>query len=125
MSRYLVGIMFHEPEPYALWNRGIIEDYESSTGLFVSANTREEAISWGEVVGQLLLRRLNNDPDLNWADCGYSCWIEDDVESSEWSHCKDFFQSVDVGVVPNLDEMGTAAYERWMERTAVRRDESP
>ena len=36
MPQYLVGILFHEPEPFAQWNRGLIEDYESSTGARVA-----------------------------------------------------------------------------------------
>jgi hypothetical protein len=48
MPRYLIGIMFHEPEPFAEWKRGLIEDYESNTGLFVDAGSAIEAIAWGK-----------------------------------------------------------------------------
>jgi hypothetical protein len=48
MRQYLIGMMFHEPEPFAQWNRGLNEDYESSTGLFIEAPSALEAIAWGE-----------------------------------------------------------------------------
>ena len=59
MAEYLVGIQYHEPEPYAQWERGVMEDYESSTGLFVEADSPEAAVAWGEQVGQALLRHVH------------------------------------------------------------------
>jgi hypothetical protein len=64
-TTYLVGIVFHEPDAFAAWNRGTIEDYESSTGVFVDAASREEAIAWGEVTGEALLRFVNRDSSLD------------------------------------------------------------
>lgn len=113
MPEYLVGIGFHEPEPLMQWNRGLIEDYECSTGLFVGADTPEAAIQWGERVAEALLRHLNNDENLNWKEFGYCCWIENSPSSSGWRHCLDFFQHVRVGEMPALERMGTAAYDRW------------
>ncbi len=48
MAEFLIGFSYHEPEPYALWNRGVIEDYESSTGVFIEASTPSEALEWAE-----------------------------------------------------------------------------
>ena len=90
-GEYLVGIGYHEPEAFALWNRGMIEDYESSTGLFVEAATPEEALAWAGGLGEDLLRHVNGDPALDWKAYGYDCWLEDAPAASGWGHCLDFF----------------------------------
>jgi len=116
MPQYLIGIMYHEPEPFAQWNRGLIEDYESSTGLFIEADSEAEAVAWGEHVGQALLRRVNKDESLDWKAFGYFCWVEQSPKTSCWSHCLDFFLRVRFGEMPNLEHMGTAAYCNWQEK---------
>jgi hypothetical protein len=105
--------MYHDPESWALWKKGIIEDYESSTGLFIEAATGELALAWGEQVGQELLRKENGDASLIWRDFGYHCWLEDAPETSSWGHCLDFFQTVSEGEFPDSSEVGTKAYIRW------------
>jgi hypothetical protein len=116
MAEYLVGIMYHEPGPFAQWNRGLIEDYESSTGLFVEAESGEAAVAWGEQVGQALLRHANGDPALDWKALGYFCWLEESARDSGWGHCLDFFQHVRVGQMPELARMTTTSYIRWLEQ---------
>ena len=115
MFEYLVGIMYHEPESFALWNRGVIEDYESSTGLFITADTAEDAIRWGEEVAHALLRHANNDSALDWNGFGYFCWVEESPRDSGWGHCLGFFQHVRAGEWPDLSRMTTAAYSRWLQ----------
>jgi hypothetical protein len=120
MPQFLIGIMFHESEPFALWNRGLVEDYESSAGLFIDANSAAEAIAWGEQVGQALLHYVNHDESLDWRGIGYFCWVEESPRTSCWSHCLDFFSRVSAGEMPNLEQMGTAAYCRWQKQQASR-----
>ena len=112
MPEYLVGIGYHEPEPFAQWRRGLIEDYESSTGLWVVADTPEQAIAWGERVGEALHRQVNGDPNADWSSA-YFCWLEGSPNESGWAHCLDFFQRVRVGEMPILERMGTESYIRW------------
>ncbi len=121
MAEFLVGILYYEPEPRSLWERGVIEDYESSTGLFIEADSPEAAIAWGEHVGQSLLRFVNNDSTLDWKTLGNWCWLEESPHTCNWRHCLDFFQHVRVGEMPDVDRMATAAYERWL-NDATRRD---
>jgi hypothetical protein len=113
MNEYLIGIEYHEPENWKLWQQGEIEDYESSIGLFVLANSSDEAISWAEKVGEKLLRFVNSDLLLNYSELGYSCWHEPSLEESGWSHCVSYFQHVTVGEMPTLERMTTKAYEEW------------
>lgn len=120
MPAFLVGIPYHEPIPHRLWMDGAIEDYESSTGLFVEATDAAEAIAWGETVGAELLRYVNRDVSLDWKGLGYRCWIVPDPASSDWSHCLDFFQRVAAGEMPSLEAMTTASYERWSEASQPR-----
>lgn len=111
MPTYLIGIMLHEPESFALWNRGIIEDYESNTGLFIEAGSEAEAIEWGEQVGTALLRHLNQDDSLDWKR-KYCCYLEN-PKTTAWKHCLDFFQHVRVGEMPDLNRMTAKAYAQW------------
>ena len=116
LTTYLVGIMYHEPEAFALWKRGVIEDYESSTGIFVDAPLREEAVAWGEIIGQAVLRSLNSDDGLDWKGFGYSAWVEDSIDKSGWSHAVPFFQHVRAGEMPDLSKFSAEAYKEWVQR---------
>ncbi len=113
MKTYLIGIMFHEPESFDLWNRGIIEDYESNSGLFIDAESEAEAIAWGEQVGTALLRHVNQDDSLDWKS-DYYCNLEN-PKTTAWKHCLDFFQHVRVGEMPDLNRMTAKAYSQWCE----------
>jgi len=115
MKKYLVGISYHEPEPYALWGKGVIEDFESSTGIFINAASEEEAIAWAEKIAAKLFAKENPKETMSWESFGHDCWIEDDWEKSGWSHCLDFFQTVDVEQYPLFELMGTRAYSIWSE----------
>jgi hypothetical protein len=116
---YLVGFTFHEPEGWDLFQRGIVEDGESSTGLFVEAETPEAALEWAAHVASALLKHVNSDPSLDGEALGDRCWIEEDPERSSWSHCLAFFQRVKAGEMPELSEMGTEAYARWAKGDGV------
>ena len=118
-TTYLVGITFHEPEAFAAWNRGVIEDCESSTGVFIDAVSREEALEWGEAIGKALLRFVNGNDELDWKGFGYFAWIEDTPEAGSWKHCLDFFPRVATGTMPDLSRMTSAAYEEWRARTGA------
>ena len=59
MEEYLIGICYHEPEPWRLFQQGVIEDYESSTGIFITAPSEADAISWGEHIAEALHRFVN------------------------------------------------------------------
>lgn len=117
MAEFLVGFSYHEPESYALWNRGVIEDYESSTGVFIEASSPDEALEWAERIAEALLRKCDLDESLKWADWQYQCWIEEEPEESDWKHCLAFFQRVRSGEWPVLEKMDTPAYAAWMERS--------
>ena len=119
LTTYLVAIMFHEADAFTAWNRGVIKDYESTTGIFVEAASREEAVAWGESIGQALLRHVNDDDAFDWASFGYSAWTEESPESGGWKHCLSFFQRVLSGTMPDLPRMTSAAYEDWAARNGV------
>jgi hypothetical protein len=54
LKKYLVGIVYHDPESWKCWKSGIIEDYESSTGVFIIAGSEQDAIQWGEKIAEKL-----------------------------------------------------------------------
>jgi hypothetical protein len=118
MHEYLVGLMYHDSESFALWKRGIAEDYESTTGLFIEAESEVDALKWGGVVAVELLRHVTLEPSLTCEQFGYECWIEPDPQTSSWSHCLDFFQHVHCGQMPVLEKMTSDAYAKWQNKQA-------
>jgi hypothetical protein len=115
MNKFLIGFTYHEPESWELFQKGIIEDCESSTGVYITAPTLGEAIAWTERIAEELLRASNSDHSLNWKSLGYDCWEVEEPSNSDWSHCLAFFQSVETGVFPDLEKMGASAYGEWVE----------
>ena len=110
---FLIIFQYHEPEPFRLFEQGDIEEYESSTGVYIEAETAEHAHEWGEFVAGELLRHCNANRALEWKRFGYPCWIETTPEESPWNNCLGFFQRIQAGQLPELDEMDTAAYQCW------------
>ncbi|WP_244134837.1 hypothetical protein [Burkholderia gladioli] len=41
---FLVIFQYHEPEPRQLFERGVVEDYESTTGVFIVADSADDAL---------------------------------------------------------------------------------
>lgn len=116
MREYLVGLMYHDVESFALWKRGVTEDYESTTGLFIEADSETDALKWGGIVADELLRHVTREPSLTCDRFGYECWIEQDPQKSHWRHCLDFFQHVRCGQMPVLDRMTSDAYVKWQNK---------
>lgn len=112
MAEFLIGILFHEPEPYRLWQAGIVEDLESSAGLFVEAKDADSALAWGEQVGQALLVHANSDPTVHWKEAGYYCWLVEDPASSVWHDRLEAFPHVSAGQMPALVQMTSTARAR-------------
>lgn len=113
MTKYLVGMIYHDPVSYEMWRSGHIEDFESTTGVFITAEHESGAIEWGEQIAQKLFERINPSEANSWKSFGYTCWILDDWKNSYWKHCLDFFQNVSANEIPNLEKMGSVAYVKW------------
>lgn len=47
---FLVIFQYHEPEPRQLFERGVVEDYESTTGVFIAADSADDALIWCEAI---------------------------------------------------------------------------
>lgn len=116
MKKYLISLMYHYPQDYELWKKGRIEDYESSTGLFVNAKTEKEAIKWSRVVATNLLNYVNGTTNLTMEQFQHSCRLIQQPENSSWSHCLGFFQTVCVGEIPPLEKLTTDSYALWLEK---------
>lgn len=111
MSVYLVGIMYHDTESYRRWNKGLMEDYESSTGFFITAESEADALAWGDQISAMLFKKINPDENADWKSFGYDSWIEN-IEGGYWKESYGFFQRVNYGELPNFDLMGDDAYEK-------------
>ena len=101
-DQYLIGIMYHEHKPYDLWTRGIIEDYESTSGVYIQAASIEEALNWAEDIGQRVLDELNPGSDLDWKGMGYQAWHVKEPSKSNWAHCLGSFPKVKIGEYPDV-----------------------
>ncbi len=114
MHEYLIGMTYHYPKDYDNWIKGIVEDYEASTAIFIYAENEEQALNWGEVVARALFRHVNPVTDKVWDDFYYDCWVED-IRVSSWSPIFGFFQHINVGIMPDISMMTSEAYIRWYE----------
>ena len=93
--------------------------YTSSTGVFIEAESARAALAWGREISEVFCARLHTTEELSWAERSYSCWIEDEPASSDWSHCLDFFPRVAAGEHPDPFAMTTEAYLAWGEETGA------
>lgn len=114
MKDYLVGLMYHEPKAYQMWLEGLMEDYESSTGIYIKASSEKEALDWSISIAEQLFQHLNPNEDKKWKYFDYSNWIESEPANSGWNHCLEFFQRVKVGQLPDFSKMEADAYSKWM-----------
>lgn len=118
MNEYLVALEYHYPETYDLWTKGIGEDFEAATGLFVAADTPQRALEWGAVVATRLLNHVHGTDNLTLEQFQHLCSIEESPTTCGWSHCLSFFQHVAFGEMPDLDRMTSDAYAKWRENNA-------
>ena len=112
---YLVGFCYHEPGANKMAQSGLMEDYESSTGVFIDAPSADEALAWGETVAEALFRHIHGDASLDWKAAGYFAWIEESPQTGSWKHCLGFFPRVAIGQMPDFERMNGDAYLQWMD----------
>lgn len=114
MEKFLVAI------PYHVYDYEISEEeQQASTGVFIYAENESKALNWAENIAERLFLSENPGETENWKSFGYHCWIENDIKNSGWSHCLDFFQSVEYGNYPDFDKMGTNAYVEWADNNGL------
>ena len=59
MSAFLVGISWCDPEEVAAYKRvGLDDDPRCSTGIFIDADTGDDALSWGNAVAKKYMKYL-------------------------------------------------------------------
>ncbi|MGL1935433.1 MAG: hypothetical protein OCD01_10445 [Fibrobacterales bacterium] len=100
---YLIGFLYHQPRTMNLFNAGMLNEYESSSGFYVSASSKENAFEWGEKVAEKIFQDLNNDPTLTLKKSGYHAWVIDVPEQSSWRNKLETFPKIDIGEFPHLD----------------------
>ncbi len=118
MCEYLIGFTYHYPADFQLWQRGVIEDFESSTAVFVTATSLSDALQWASVVATRLLNHVHQTNDLNMHQFGHHCWHEVGPATGTWPHSMSFFQHVEFGEMPVLDRMTKEVYSNWMIESA-------
>ena len=120
MSTFLVGISWCDPEEVAACKRvGLDDDVSCSTGLFIDADSGDDALSWGNAVAKKYMKFLFSGNKYLPEALDVFCWIEANPESSSWKHCLPFFQKVPVGQYPDFHKMTTEAYSEWCKKMGV------
>lgn len=105
MKEYLIGMIYHYPEDYELWQKGVMEDYEASTAIYVAAENEAEALGWGYKVATALLNFANNAEGLTLEQFQHHCWYIEDPSKDAWSKMLNTFQHVRCGEMPDLSTM--------------------
>jgi hypothetical protein len=120
MTAFLIGLSWWDPEEVAACKRvGLDSDPRCSTGIFVDADTGDEALSWGKAVANKHMEFLFGEKNFAPDALAVFCWIEADPEHSSWKHCVEFFQRVSVGQFPDFHRMTTEAYSEWCKQMGV------
>jgi hypothetical protein len=120
MEKYLFGFSWDDPEEAEAYRRlGVDFEAGCATGVFIEASDKDEAISWGITIAEGYLSYIYEDNNYSLKDLGFHCWIEDDPTHSSWKHCLDFFQRIEVGVLPDFRMMTAQAYGDWCKRNGI------
>lgn len=101
-------------------NKSTGTDFESSTGVYIFAETEEDALIWGNEVSEQFFKLVHDDINLSWKKFNYAYWIEYDLKNSGWEHCLEFFPEVKCGLLPDLSLMTTEAYVEWCKKNKVK-----
>jgi hypothetical protein len=120
MSPFLVGISWCDPEEVAAYKRvGLDDDPRCSTGIFIDADTEDDALSWGNAVATKYMNYLFQGKNYVPEALEVFCWVEANPETSSWKHCLPFFQRVPVGQYPDFQKMTTEAYCQWCKENGI------
>lgn len=120
MSAFLVGLSWCDPEEVAACKRvGLDDDPRCSTGIFIDAGTREDALFWGKAVASKYMEFLFQENNYALAALDVFCWVEENPEQSGWKHCLGFFQRVSVAQYPDFHKMTTEAYSEWCKKMGI------
>jgi hypothetical protein len=108
MADYFVDILFYDPGHYALWMRGVIEDFESRTVVSIEADSPEAALAWGEHVGKALLEYVHRGVVPAGPPAESSLLKPEEVAE----FCRGGTPHVRSGEMPNLAELISDEYRR-------------
>ncbi|MGL1902567.1 MAG: hypothetical protein OCC49_10555 [Fibrobacterales bacterium] len=102
-QEYLIGFLYHQPRTMNLFNAGMLNEYESSSGFYVTAPDEQSAFTWGEAVAEKIFQDLNNDSTLSLKKSNYYVWVVDSPEKSNWRNKLNTFPKIAIGEFPHLD----------------------
>jgi hypothetical protein len=120
MNSYLVGLGWCDPEEVRAYVcAGLDDDARCSTGIFVIAKDKTEALSWGTEVCKKYMGYLFAGKIYRLEELEIFCWVEEDPQKSRWKHCLDFFQKVHTGQAPEFPKMTVEAYVNWCKKAGI------
>ena len=114
MKSYLFAFGWEDIEEAKVY-KSLGCDFEAgcSTGIFIEAANKDQAISWGVKVAEKYLNYIYKGKNYSLEELDFSYWIEDEPKKSDWKHCLDFFQRIKTGVCPDFSKMTAEAYRDW------------
>ena len=101
MNKYLILFMYHDTESYALFEKGIAEDYECTTALFIMSHSEAEALNWCKEIAKKFFKELHPTLITSW-ESQYECWVEDPSEYRNPSALP-ILPCVQIGEFPNFN----------------------
>ena len=120
MSAFLVGLSWRDPEEVAAFVRiGLDDDSRCATGIFIVAENKTVALSWGTEICKRYLDFLFANKNYRFEELEIFCWVEEDPQKSSWTHCLDFFPRVQVGQNPEFQKMTADAYSDWCKKAGI------
>ena len=84
-------------------------DDESSTALWILADSAADALQWGQILAQDYVSWLFRDEQgarYSWAEAGFANWIETDARRLSEAGACEALPSVTVGELPDFTTMG-------------------
>ncbi|MFO1367357.1 MAG: hypothetical protein U1F46_00060 [Marinagarivorans sp.] len=105
MNEYLIGMIYHYPEDYELWEKGLMEDYEAATAVYIAAKNEGAALAWGYQVATALLNFANKTEGLTLEQFQHHCWYIEDPSNDDWSKMLETFPHVKDGEMPIFSTM--------------------
>jgi hypothetical protein len=120
MNAYLIGLSWRDPEEVRAYVcAGLDDDPTCSTGLFITAEDKAAALSWGNEVCRKYMGYLFAGKNYSAKELDIFCWVEAEPKNCPWTHCLDFFQRVQVGQDPEFLKMTAEAYVEWCNKAGI------
>jgi hypothetical protein len=104
MDRFCYQFGFETPRMERL-NKKDGDDAKALESVWILAESRENALEWGNEIAQRFIQKLFGDPAKSWKAGRFARWVEDAFEWKDSDKSAKKMQTVRVGSYPDFDRM--------------------